>query len=159
MSLWPALRARWVALSARERWALRWAVSVLGLAVLLQALVLPAWRVLRQAPAQHAALQAQWQTMQRLAQQARALQALPQWDAAETRRLLQASLTTLGPGATARESMDRITVQLTAVPAAALSAWLVQVRQEAQISPVAAQAQRDAQGRWSGSVVFELRAP
>ncbi|GAB4217018.1 MAG: hypothetical protein Fur007_18230 [Rhodoferax sp.] len=159
MSAVQALRARWAALSAREQATVRWAAWIVGLALVVQAVVLPAWRVLRSAPAQHAALQAQWQTMQRLAAQARALQALPRLDAAETRRALQATLVTLGPGAQLSESMDRLTVRLTAVPAAALAQWLTQVRQDAQIAPASAQAQRDAQGRWSGQVVFVLEQP
>jgi general secretion pathway protein M len=78
---WPgAARAawhdRWQALAPRERRAVAAAAAVLAAYALWAFAVQPAWRTVRTAPAQLAALDAEWQAMQRLATEARSLRAL-----------------------------------------------------------------------------------
>ena len=81
---WTALRARWQGLGARDRRLAKLALAVLG-AFLLWALALqPAWRTLRDAPAQLDALDSQLQEMQALAAEARELRAAPALSTAQS---------------------------------------------------------------------------
>ena len=71
------LQARWQRLSRREqRWVLL-GFGLVALALLWWLALAPAVAVLRTADTQHRALALQWQQMQSLQMQARALQALP----------------------------------------------------------------------------------
>ena len=49
-------RARWQALSGRERATLRWGAATVAAAALWLLAIAPAWQTVRQAPAQKAAL-------------------------------------------------------------------------------------------------------
>ena len=77
MTLLPMIRARWSQTSAREqRLVLAAGVLVLG-ALLWWVTLAPALRTLSGASAQHRALDAQLQQMQRLRAQAASIQAQP----------------------------------------------------------------------------------
>ena len=58
------LQSRWVTLSRREQHLLGWGAAVLLLATLWWVGIAPALRILHEAPAQQAALDAQRQRMQ-----------------------------------------------------------------------------------------------
>ena len=175
-----ALTQRWHTLSEREQTLLRWGAALLVAASVWLLLVAPTLRTLREAPAQQAALDAQWQQLKDLQAQAQSLQQQPRMGQTEALRSLQkASTELLGASAQIQTVGDRSTVTLKAVPAEALARWLAQVRMQARAVPVQAQLQRGAGAdkaapgaespntkapsvtapTWSGSVVLSLPAP
>lgn len=181
-----ALAQRWQALSPREQRLLSFGAVLLAVAVLWWLALAPALRTVREAPAQQAALDAQWQELKDLQGQAQSLQQQPRMTQAEALRALQNSTTQLlGNSAQIQTLGERSTVTLKAVPAPALASWLAQVRTQARAVPVQAQLLRSAAAdkvtagpeakapnspsantpstpnaiMWSGSVVLSLPAP
>lgn len=182
-----ALAQRWQALSPREQRLLSFGAVLLAMALLWWLALAPALRTVREAPAQQAALDAQWQELKDLQAQAQSLQQQPRMTQAEALRALQNSTTQLlGNSAQIQTLGERSTVTLKAVPAPALASWLAQVRTQARAVPVQAQLLRSAaaadkvtagpEGKatnppsanapstpnaimWSGSVVLSLPAP
>jgi general secretion pathway protein M len=116
----------------------------------------PALKVLKTAPQQHLALDAQNQQMQRLQAQALALRALPVVSAEEARSALEASLKPLGASGQMVVQVERATVTLKGVSPDALAEWLAVARQNARTVPSEAHLTRNAAGAWDGSVVFYL---
>jgi general secretion pathway protein M len=152
------LQTRWRSVSPREqRWVLLAGV-LLGLALLWWLALAPALAVLKAAPAQHRALDAQLEQMQRLQTQAKALQAQPVLSVDAARQALEAALKPLGSGAQMTVQLDRVTVTLKAVPAGALAQWLATVRQNAHAAPVEAHLVRNPAGSWDGTLVLNLGA-
>lgn len=152
----PVLMARWNALARREQHAVLAAlVLVLG-AVLWWVALAPALSTLRSAPQQQRLLEAQLQHMQRLQQQAKTWQAQPALTPAESRRLLEASVKTLGPNAQLTVVGERVTVTLKGASADALAQWLTQARLTARVSPTEARLVRNAAGTWDGAMVLIL---
>jgi general secretion pathway protein M len=94
--------------------------------------------------------------MQRLQQQAKALQAQPPLTLAESRRLLEASVKTLGPNAQLTVVGERVTLTLKGASADAVAQWLTQARLTARTSPTEARLVRNAAGTWDGAVVLIL---
>ena len=135
---------RWMDLSGRERLGLGLALLVLALALLWSSGVAPAWRQWQQGLGQTQTLQTQWQGMQALQAQASALRAQSRVRPEEAVRLLQTSLSSLGPGAVMTVNGDLATVQIKAASAAAVSQWLAQARVQAQTLPVQARLGRSA---------------
>ena len=128
----------WLDLSGRERAGLSLALGLLTLALVWSVGVEPAWRQWQQGQARTLALQTQWQGMQALQTQASALSAQSRVRPEEAVRLLQTSLSSLGPGAVMTVNGDLATVQIKAASAAAVSQWLAQARVQAQALPVQA---------------------
>jgi len=141
---------RWMDLSGRERLGLGLALLVLALALLWSLGVAPAWRQWQQGQGQTQALQTQWQGMQALQAQASALSAQSRVRPEEAARLLQTSVTNLGPGAMVTVNGDLATVQIKGASAAAVSQWLAQARVQAQALPVQARLGRSAASGSSG---------
>jgi len=113
--------------------------------------------------ARQRSLDAQWQQMQALEAQARTLQAQPKARHDEALRALESSVKQgLGPGAQLTVSGERATLTLKGVPAAALGAWLAQVRANARALPSEARLVRSpattpASGvLWDGVLVLSL---
>lgn len=138
-SLPPAVQAaraqllqRWAALAPRERQGLQLALVALGLLLVWQLAVQPAWRTLQSAPAQRAALDAQVAEMQALAAEARELRALPPVPPEQAEAALRAATERLGSGARLTLAGGRATVTLAQVDPTALSAWLAEVRSGAR---------------------------
>lgn len=156
MTLLPMIRARWSQISAREqRLVLAAAVLVLG-ALLWWVTLAPALHTLRGAPAQHHALDAQLQQMQRLRAQAVSIQAQPVLAQEEARRLLEASVKPMAATSQLMVTGDRVTVTFKGAAADALAPWLAQVRQNAHAVPSEARLQRNAAGTWDGTLVLKL---
>jgi general secretion pathway protein M len=154
---WAALRTRWRALSARDRRLTRLALAVLG-AFLLWALALqPAWRTLRDAPAQLDALDGQLQQMQSLAAEARELRAAPALGTAQSAAALQAASDRLGNKARLSLQGERAVLTLNGASGGQLRDWLAEARAGARARPIEAQLSRNAQG-FSGSIVLKLGA-
>ncbi len=161
-----AMQHLWRARPARERYALVTAALVLGLALLWQLGVAPAWRTLHNAPAQRSAAQQQLNAMQALASQARALQgqtvrtALPR---AERLRALEAATAQhLGTQARITPGTESVQVTLQNTAAPALAQWLQQVRLNAQLPVTSARLTRSGDQHWSGTLVLGgpgLQAP
>jgi len=149
------LRARFQALAPREQTAVR--LGALALAVLLVWLIAvqPAWRTLRQTPAQLDQVEQALQEMQSLAAEARELRATPPVPAAQAAEALQAASTHLGAGARLSINGDRAQLTITEIDSTALQAWLGEVRNAARARPVEAKLQRGPRG-YTGTLVLAL---
>lgn len=130
------VRARWATLAPREQTLLSGAAAVVALALLWWVAVAPALRTLHNAETQRRTLDAQWQTMQSLQVQARALQSQPGMSQSDALRALESSVKQ-GLGATAQLNVvgDRATVTLRGTSADALAQWLAQARVNARALP------------------------
>lgn len=158
MSALTELQRRWRSVSPREQRLLMLALGVVTLALLWWVAIVPALAVLKAAPQQHLALDAQSQQMQRLQAQALALRALPVVSADDARSALEASLKSLGASAQMVVQVERATVTLKGVSPYALAQWLAVARQNARTAPSEAHLTRNAAGAWDGTVVFYLAA-
>lgn len=174
----PVWRTRWDAMAPRERRLVLAAALLVAAALAWWLLLAPALRTLREAPARHAALDAQLERMQALAAEARLLQAdaSTRPSQAEAQRALQSAAAALGSGARVSLMGERATVGLQGVPAAAIPPWLAQVRGNARSVPVEAHLTRSSakpqaqpaasaapqkptpagEARWDGAIVFAL---
>ncbi|WP_137892842.1 type II secretion system protein GspM [Ramlibacter sp. 2FC] len=154
------LTRRWQALDAREQTLLRGAAGLLALALLWWLAIAPALATLRQAGARQSSLEAQWQQMQRLQAEARALQGLPRPGHDEALRTLEVSVRQrLGAAAQLQLSGERATLTLKGAPADALAEWLTQARVNARLVPAEARLQRSADAdapSWDGQLVLTL---
>lgn len=150
------MRQAWGRMALREQ-RLVVVATVLVLAGLAWSLALaPALRVLREAPAKIVTLDAQLQTMQSLAAQARGMQKRPAVSREETLRALESSLRqSLGAGAQLRISGDRATVVLKGVSPDLLAQWLGQARVGARAIVSQAALVRGTNG-WEGTLVLDL---
>jgi general secretion pathway protein M len=135
------------------------AASALTVALLWWGLLAPALSILRQAPAQHAALDAQLQTMQALAERARTLKAQPLLSRDDSLRALeQATALHLKQAGALKFMGDQATVTLPATSATTLANWLADVRSNARLTPTEARLTKvnATQATWQGSVVFAI---
>lgn len=152
-------RKLWGKLSAREQTGVLLATLALGGALMWWGWLAPALQTLKQAPAAHARLDAQLQTMQTLAAQARALQSQPTLNRDDSLRALeQATTQHLGSAGALKFAGDQATVTLQATHAAKLANWLADVRSNARLTPAEARLTQAnaAQATWQGTVVFTL---
>lgn len=156
MSLFAQWQARWRGFSPREQGLLRAGGWLCLLALVWWVGLAPALSALRQAERQRPLLDAQWEQVQRLQAQARAIQAQPALAAPQARQALEASLKPLGAAAQLTAQGDRLTVTFRAVNADAWAQWLAQVRLNARVLPTETRLQRAASGAWDGTVVFNL---
>lgn len=152
------LRSRWNGISRREQHLVLASLALLLGALLWWVALAPARATLRAAPAQHMRLDAQLQQMQRLQQQAKTLQAQPPITLNEARRLLDASVKTLGASAQLTAVGERVTVVFKGATADGLAQWLAQVRVTARAVPGEARLLRNTAGTWDGSVVLTVSA-
>jgi general secretion pathway protein M len=97
--------------------------------------------------------------MQALQAQVSALKGQNRLRPEEATRLLQASLGTLGPGASLVVNGDMATVQIKGASAAAVSQWLAQARVQAQALPVQARLGRSAASAAAGPTGAQGAAP
>jgi general secretion pathway protein M len=146
----------WQGMAPRERRAVSFAAWVVGLVLLWWVLLGPAVNTLRNASAQHAALDAQLAQMQRMAASAEQLREkadvpIPSRGAAQS-ALTQAT----GPlGASGQISIqgDRAILTLRGAPPEALALWLNQVRVNARLTPISAQIDRRGNPEgWHGQI-------
>jgi general secretion pathway protein M len=148
-------QAFWRGRASRERLAMGLAAAALLGALLWLLALQPAWRTLKAAPAQFDALDAQWQTMQQLATEARELRAAPAVNAEQVQATLRAAVDRLGDKARLTLQGERALVSFDAVSSSALREWLQDVRSAARARPMEASLNRTPQG-YSGSVVLAL---
>ena len=137
------LRARWLALSPRERHLSSLAAAAAGLLLVWWIAIAPALATLARAEVRRTALEAQQRHMQVLQAEAQRLQAQPKIGYDESLRALQAAVQQgLGGTAQINVSGDRAIVTLRATPASTLAAWLGQVRANAHAVPLEARLTR-----------------
>lgn len=141
------MRARWLALDAREQSLVMASAAVVGLALVWWIGISPALATLRDARTQQRTLAADLEKMQRLRGQALAIQAQPKMDRAESLRALEA-LVKQRLGASAQLSIigDRATLTLRNAPAGELAQWLSQARVNARAVPGEARLVRSPAG-------------
>ncbi|MEN9844161.1 MAG: hypothetical protein RLZZ612_1990 [Pseudomonadota bacterium] len=138
------MAAVWARLAPREQRALRWAMGVVVLACLWWGVGAPAWKTWQRAPQQHRVLDAQWQQVQTLAQQARQLQAQPRLSRDDRLRALEtATQRLLGTNGKLQVSGDQATVTLQRASADGLANWLAEVRANARLTPAETRLTRD----------------
>ena len=154
-SQWLALRQRWHALGARERRLITLTLLVLGAFLLWVVALQPAWRTLRDAPAQSERLDLQLQEMRMLAAEVQQLRAAPALNAEQSAAALRAASERLGPKAKLSLQGERAVLTLSGVSSPQLRDWLDEARAGARARPVEAQLTRGAQG-FSGSIILSL---
>ena len=152
---WAALRQRWLALSGRDRRLATLALAVLGAFLVWTLTLQPAWRILRDAPAQRHALDLQLQEMRALASETQQLRSAPALGSDQSSAALRAASERLGPKARLSLQGDRAVLTLNGVSSAQLREWLDEARAGARARPVEAQLSRGAQG-FTGSIVLSL---
>lgn len=147
----------WQALPRRQRLLAVVAGGLVAGAVAWWVLLGPAMATLRNAPAQHQALDTQLAQMRALQAQAQAMQSLPRMGRDEAQRALEASVTeALGSGGRLVVAADSATLTLTNVRGDALAQWLAQARANARAVPADARLTRNASGLWDGTLVLTL---
>lgn len=158
-----AWRAHWHRLAARERLLLQTAAVLVAVALLWWLALAPALQTLRQAPARHAALDAQLQTMHTLQAQAQALQNAPRLSPDAAGKALQAAVAEhLGNSARLSLQGAQATLSLQGAPANALAVCLAQARANAHAVPQEARLVRSSRtdgARWDGTLVLSLPQP
>ena len=146
---------RWQALSPREQRGILVLGALLAMLLFWSIAIAPALNTLRDSDNRRAQISQQQAHMLAMQAQAQALQTRTPLARDEALRNLQG----LTPGAQMQLHVqgDRVTVQLKAVPAAALANWLAQARSQAQALPVEAHLTRgNAAMTWDGSLVLSL---
>ena len=156
--------ARWQALSPREQRKLALLGALVGMLLFWAIAIAPALHTLRDSAKRRAQINQQQALMLALQAQAQSLQTRLPLSREEALRNLQS----LTPNAQMQLQVqgERVTVQLKAVPAAALANWLTQARQQAQTLPVEAHLTRNSPSNaataasaslvWDGSLVLSL---
>ncbi|MBA4264404.1 MAG: general secretion pathway protein GspM [Comamonadaceae bacterium] len=145
-------------LSPRERNAVMATAWIAGLFLLWWVALAPAIQTLRQAPSQHAQVDAQLASLRAMASTAEAVRAqntAQPLGRTEALRALEESMGTLGQTGQLNVVGDRPTVTLRGTTPEALATWLARVRLNARLTPVEAQLSGDTTPvSWSGSVVL-----
>jgi general secretion pathway protein M len=156
---WLALRerafTRWLALAPRERTGLTVAACFTGALMVWFIAIQPAWRTLSAAPVQLDQLDAQLQTMRRLAAEASELRNMPPVSAMQSGTSLLSATERLGPKAELTLSGDGATCNFDGVSAGELQSWLTEIRSAARARVTQAQLSRDPKG-YSGTIVVSL---
>lgn len=154
---WAALRVRWSGLSRRDRGLALLGLAVLGAFVLWTVGLQPAWRTLRDAPAQREQLDLQLQEMRALAAEAQLLRSAPTLNPEQSAAALRSASERLGNKARLSLQGERAVLTLSGVSSQQLREWLAEARAGARARPVEAQLSRGAQG-FTGSIVLSLGA-
>jgi len=146
----------WQARTPRERQAVLAVAIVIGLFAVWSLFVQPALRTVLDAPAQLDRLEAQYQQMQRIANEAGALRNATRVSPTQAAAALKAATDRLGANARLTMQGDRATLTLTGgVSTEALRAWLNEARSGARARPIDAQLQRGPTG-YTGSLGLTL---
>lgn len=126
----------WAGLAAREQRWVSIAAVLVGAALVWWLAIAPALKTISTAQAQHAALDAQLQTMRAQAAQAKEFKSLRALTFDESQRALESSVKqTLGTGANLSINDSRANLSLKNVSADNLAAWLSQARINARVAP------------------------
>jgi general secretion pathway protein M len=157
------LTTRWQAMSAREQRGLTWLGLLLGGALIWMVAIAPALHTLSDSHNRRAQMSTQQAQMLALQAQAQALQQRTPLSRDEALRTLQSI--SANPSLQLTVQGERVSVQLKAMPASTLAAWLAQMRSQAQVLPVEAHLTRgngngseadNPVATWNGSLVLRL---
>ena len=118
--------------------------------------VAPALKTIKEAPAQHRALDAQLQNMRALSTEAKNLQNQPKLGLDEAQKALQSTVTQrFGSTAQLNLAGERATLTLKNANPQELAQWLPQARVNARAMPAEAKLNRSVEG-WDGTLVLNL---
>lgn len=145
------LRDYWRARAPRERRLLVGMGAALALLLVWLIAIQPAWRTLRETPAQLDALEAQLQQLQRLAAESQGLRGAAPVGSAQAGLALKAATDRLGDKGRLTLLGDRATLTLNGVTTEALRGWLLEARGAARVRPIEAQLTRGQQG-YNGTI-------
>ncbi|MCW5634540.1 MAG: type II secretion system protein M [Rubrivivax sp.] len=149
------VRQWWRGLAARERRLIGTAVAVVAVALLWWVGLAPALRTLQRAPAQIDAAEAQLQTMQRLAAEARELRGVTPVSNEQAANVLKAATARLGDKGRLAVQGDRAVLTVANVPSVALRDWLAEARSGARARTIEANLSRGTSGL-TGTVVVGM---
>jgi general secretion pathway protein M len=146
----------WRQLKMSERRLILTAFWLILTALLWWFAIAPALKTLKEAPAQHRALDAQLQNMRSLSAEAKNLQSQPKLGLDEAQKALQSAVTQRF-GATAQLNLtgERASLTLKNAPPQELALWLTQARVNARALPTEAKLSRSGDG-WDGTLVLSL---
>ena len=147
--------AFWRGRSLRERQALGAGAVALIVVLIWLTLVQPAWRTVRDAPAQLDDIDRQLQQMRVTANEVTALRSVAPVSAAQAAAALKAATDRLGKNARLSLQGDRASITLTGVSSDDFYDWLTDIRSSARARPIEASLSRAAQG-YTGTVVVTL---
>ena len=145
----------WRSRAPRERLAMLAMSAALALLAVWLVAVQPAWRTLRDAPAQLDVLDEQLHRMQLTATEVRMLRGASPVSPAQAATALRAATERLGDRAKLSVQGDRATLTLSGVSSEDLRAWLNEARSAARARPVEGQLLRAAQG-YNGTLALTL---
>jgi general secretion pathway protein M len=149
------LRQRFETLQPRERQAVGLLAGLMGLFLLWLVAVAPAWRTLRDAPAEREKVEQSQLEMQAQAAEAQALRAVPPVSEAQSRQALEAACARLGPTARLQWAGGRALITVQGLRSEGLSALLGEARGAARAHAVEAQLSRSGDG-YSGSITLAV---
>ena len=149
-------------LAPRERTMVLAAAAVVLAAIFWWVLLAPALSTLSRVNSERPALDAQWQRMVTLQQEAQALQSQPRVSPEAARQALEASVTaSFGDAGKLQWAGDRANITVTNVGGGAVSQWLSRARSDAKAVPVQVRLTR-APGNavlWSGLISVGMPPP
>lgn len=146
-------------LAPRERRVVLFAGALVLVAAVWGIGLAPAVKSLRSAPAHLKVLDAQYQAMENMAAQARALQSRPAVSRDDALRALESAMQQhLGASAQLGVVADRATITLKGASPEGLVQWLALARSGARVVVRQATLARSPNG-WDGTIVLDLPAP
>lgn len=150
-----SLQAWWQGLGARDRRLAVFGATVLGLFLVWTLAVQPALTTLKRAPAELDRLDAELQTMQRLAAETTELRAMPPVNPDQAQAALKVATERLGDKARLTMQGDRAVLTFNGAGTEALRGWLAEARSGARARPLEASLMRTALG-YSGTLVVAV---
>jgi general secretion pathway protein M len=149
------LQAWWRTLSLRDRQLALFGGAVLVLFLVWWLALQPALATLRRAPLEMDALEAQLQTMQRLAAETAELRATPPVNPDQAQAALTAATERLGAKGKLSLQGDRAVLTINGAGTEALRGWLAEARSGARARPLEANLMRSGEG-YSGTLVLAV---
>ena len=147
--------AWWRSLPSRDRNLAAFGIAVLVLFLLWLLALQPALSTLSRAPVEMDTLDAQLQTMQRLAAETAELRATPPVNPDQAQAALKAATERLGDKAKISLQGDRAVLTLNGAGTEALRGWLAEARSGARARPLEANLMRSGSG-YSGTLVLSI---
>jgi general secretion pathway protein M len=146
----------WRQLKLSERRLILVAFWLIAAALLWWIAIAPAVKIIKEAPAQHRALDAQLQSMRALSSEAKNLQSQPKLGLDEAQKALQSAVTQrFGTNAQLNLTGERASLTLKNANAQELALWLTQARVNARALPTEAKLNRNGDV-WDGTLVLTL---
>jgi general secretion pathway protein M len=146
----------WRQLKMSERRLILTAFWLILTALIWRLAIAPALKTIKEAPAQHRALDAQLQSMRALSAEAKNLQNQPKLGLDEAQKALQSAVTQrFGNAAQLNLSGERATLTLKNANPQDLALWLTQARVNARALPAEAKLTKNGEG-WDGTLVLNL---